>query len=407
MSRQASALAVVEPSISASTGHWSGYVLELARAAQCREQRFVLVCEGDVAGGLGADLRDAGAVVLARTGRARLRPMFAASCGLDRIFRVLHRRWPRSKYPYQFLLLARGLSEADNVRRARRAVTASGTVVVTTASEALAGMVGLLSGSSHVRVVHDVYSWHSPLIKLLRRVCHHGLSRVRIVCATEGIRRELVIREPTAVIQVRTFALAGRPGQAGSAPVMRRLRVVGLFGAWYRWKDANTIVAGIRLCLQFSTHIQFIIAGSQLPGVDALLADIPPGTVRVVERALEEEELRALYAECDAVVVCRKPGTVLESGLVMDAARYGVHLVCSDHDPALTNLVRAEKWVSLFTAGDPAALAGALGRLASMLVVPLPDEGAEGRLGMESAEAALDFYADLNSIDPNAAESVS
>lgn len=407
MSFRPSAIAIVEPNISVSDGHWSGYVLELAWAARRRQQTFVLVYEREVTGALADDLRDTGAVLLARTGLARVRPMFAASRGLDFIFRWLHQRWPRSKYPYQLLLLARAMSEADNVRRARRAVGASGTVVVTTASEALAGMVGLLSSSSHVRAVHDVYSWNSPLIRLLGRLCRRGLARVRIVCATEGIRRALVAREPAAAIQVRTFALAGGLRRPRRAPTAGRLRRIGVFGAWNRLKDSGTIVAGIRLCLQMTTRIQFIIAGSVLPGTEALLAETPPGAVRVLERPLEEEELRTMYAECDAAVVCRRLGVALESGLVMDAARYGVHLVCSDHDPGLTNQLSAEKWVSIFTAGDPVSLADTLYMIASASSLPLPDQGAEGRLGMESAEAALDFYASLKYDNPAEIESTS
>jgi glycosyltransferase involved in cell wall biosynthesis len=399
MSEKPPGIAIVEPNIAVPDGHWAGYVLELALAAKRREQKFILVCEGEPVGALSKELLAAEVVVLARVGFARLRPLFVVACGLNLIFRVLHRRWPHCKYPYQFLLVARGLTEADNVRRARRAAAGPVTVVLTTASEALAGMVGLLSNAHHVRVVHDVYSWHSPLGRLLNWSCRSGLGRVRIICTTEGVRQELAVREPAAPIKVRTFALAGHPGRSRPARGDQRVRTIGVFGAWHRWKDADTIVAGASQSLQLTTGIQFIVAGCRLPGVHALVAGSPLGAVRVLERPLAEHELRMLYSECDAVLVCRKPGVVKESGLIMDAARYGVHLICSDHDFALTNLLRNEKWVTLFVAGNVRSLADVLVSLAVPTELPLPDPGAESRLGMGTAESALDFYAAQGCVD--------
>jgi hypothetical protein len=46
-----------------------------------------------------------------------------------------------------------------------------------------------------------------------------------------------------------------------------------------------------------------------------------------------EEDVRRVYAAADVTLVARHPGTGKESGLVVDAARLGVPLLVSGHDP--------------------------------------------------------------------------
>ncbi|MEU2226429.1 hypothetical protein [Streptomyces sp. NPDC018347] len=62
--------------------------------------------------------------------------------------------------------------------------------------------------------------------------------------------------------------------------------------------------------------------------------DLPGLRVHTVPGPVNEAVLRLVYAA--AALVPRRPGTGKESGLVMDAARLGVPLIVSDHDPALT-----------------------------------------------------------------------
>jgi glycosyltransferase involved in cell wall biosynthesis len=100
--------------------------------------------------------------------------------------------------------------------------------------------------------------------------------------------------------------------------------------------------------------------------------------------------LRLVYAASDAALVARHPGVGKESGLVMDAARFGVPLIVSDHDAELTARLRGQHWALTFTAGDPASLAAALHTVVCQ-PPERPGPRAPGLLGMWTAEQQADF----------------
>jgi glycosyltransferase involved in cell wall biosynthesis len=394
----AGTVVLVEAALSRPAGHWTRYVHDLARAADGEGLPLVVVCDGPVRGRLAEGLAAWRVRVLQRCGHTRLRPLHVVARTLDLAFRAAHRARPRSPYAYQLLILARCLAEADDLRRARRAAPQAGAVVLVTAGEALAGLVRLLSGVPHVRVVHDTYSWHSPLIRALERVLRPRLRSVVVVCPTGGVASRLTGRDPGLPITVRPFALAGpapgnrpRPVQSSGDP---RGITVGIFGSWHRWKDHRTVRDGILRCRELTTDVSFLIAGADVPWA----GDLPAGDrrVRVIEAALEEHELAALYEQCDASVVCRRPGVDKESGLVADAARFGVHLVCSDHDRHLTAVLRGEPWVTLFEVGKPESLARALVSLTGTARPPRPDPAAQVRLGLHGPADTLEFYRRLH-----------
>ncbi|MER7578015.1 hypothetical protein [Streptomyces sp. NPDC126514] len=74
----------------------------------------------------------------------------------------------------------------------------------------------------------------------------------------------------------------------------------------------------------------------------------------------------------------------------MDAARLGVSLIVSDHDPVLTRRLHGQPWALTFTAGDPDNLAAALHAVIRQPPKP-PGPEAPGLVGMRTAEEQADF----------------
>jgi glycosyltransferase involved in cell wall biosynthesis len=104
--------------------------------------------------------------------------------------------------------------------------------------------------------------------------------------------------------------------------------------------------------------------------------------------SVAESELRRIYAASDGALVTRTPGWPEEIGTLFDAARYGVPLIVSDHDPDLSHRLAGEPWIRLFRAGDPGDLAGALESFAER-PPPRPDGRAAERLGLSSAPETI------------------
>lgn len=101
-----------------------------------------------------------------------------------------------------------------------------------------------------------------------------------------------------------------------------------------------------------------------------------------------------MYAASDFTIVSRLPGVTKESGLVMDAFRYGIPLVVSDHDPTLTGRLQEMGCVRVFPAGDDAGLATAIDDLAAHpLPRPLPQDAT--RLGMMTGAEAVRLFTGL------------
>ncbi|WP_338686562.1 hypothetical protein QD712_37690 [Streptomyces acidiscabies] len=102
------------------------------------------------------------------------------------------------------------------------------------------------------------------------------------------------------------------------------------------------------------------------------------------------DSVRPVYAAADAAVVARHPGVGKESGLVVDAVRYGVPLLLSEHDPALTDRLSDQNWTRTFPAGDSGRLASLLHELArTPLLRPAPDTAQH--IGVPSAAGQAAF----------------
>jgi glycosyltransferase involved in cell wall biosynthesis len=167
-------------------------------------------------------------------------------------------------------------------------------------------------------------------------------------------------------------------------------------GGWWPHKDITSISAALA---QVTQPLHLVVCGTPLD--EDLLArwrSLPRVRVHTMPGPVGEHVLRLVYAAVDATLVARRPGVGKESGLVMDAARLGIPLIVSDHDPALTGRLTGQPWAWLFPAGDPAALADVLDRLAAGPPAR-PGSQAPHMLGMlpaaEQATFLTDAYARL------------
>ncbi|WP_406358493.1 hypothetical protein [Streptomyces sp. NBC_00658] len=365
-----------EPGAHRSGGHRHRTLTALARA----HGNTVVAAPCGVAADTRAALEAAGARIATPSGRPRL--LLAAGRGAAAVaaagrYVLASRRWPAAvrRLPHQITLVARCLTEEACIRTGRR-LGGRVTVVVLSASEALHGLAGLLSGP-HTRIVHEVATTEDAMLRLLGRLARRGESRVRLLAPTDGVRDALTARFPELPVAVRPFAVAD-PGDRLADGERRQARhtfgipaaetVVCLVGGWWPHKDIAVIDAALAQC---DTSLHLLVAGAPLDDrVIARWRDLPHLRLQVVPGPSSEAQIRAVYA----TVVARRPGVGKESGLVIDAVRLGVPLLVSDHDRALTQALASQPWACLFPAGDPARLAAALRDLAQM---PLPGQASQ------------------------------
>ena len=162
--------------------------------------------------------------------------------------------------------------------------------------------------------------------------------------------------------------------------------VVAMVGGWWPYRDIETVKRALELLRR---PVALIVCGIPVRPWE-LEPAMACGGGRVVNLAgsVTESELRRIYAASDGALVTRTPGWPEEIGTVFDAARYGVPLIVSDHDQALSDRLTAEPWVRLFRAGDPSDLASAVEGFAES-PPPRPDRGAAERLGLTSATETI------------------
>ncbi|MDX3388322.1 hypothetical protein PV682_43850 [Streptomyces niveiscabiei] len=304
------------------------------------------------------------------------------------------RRWPTwlRRLPHQVTLLSRCLAEAACVRTAHSAADGA-MVVVLSASEALHSAAGLLGGP-HVRFVHEVVTAEGAFVQAVGTLTASGRNRVLLLAPTCSVRDELAARFPHLRILTRPFALAD-PAERITATERQRARdafgipesepAVCLVGGWWPYKDIDVVDAAL---VRLGCPLHVIVAGAPLDS--AILRrwrSLPHVRLHVVG---VPESVRSVYAAADAAVVARHPGVGKESGLVADAVRFGVPLLLSDHDPALTDRLSGQDWTRTFPAGDAGRLAALLHDLArTPLPRPAPDTAR--RIGVPSAAGQAAF----------------
>lgn len=276
------------------------------------------------------------------------------------------------------------LRTATKVAGARRQ-----SVVMLTASDKLAATVATLSGTSHVRFVHRT----APGGRLLRAVDHalvRGARKVVVVCTTEKVETEVRQEHPELQTLTRTFTLADPRMYIGDderAPARRHFDiddaecVVAIVGAWRPDKDFATVERALRLVRR---PVTLIVAGTPSNPRD-LEPAVRRGGGRIIDLqgAVGETKLRCLYAASDCSLVTRVPGWTQESGQLYDAVRYGVPVIVTDHNSAMSELLADEEWVRVIPSGSAEALARAIEQVAEE-PLPRPDRDATRRFGLHS-----------------------
>lgn len=367
-------VALIEPYAAIAGGHWAKALPLLARAARDDNRACAVVTVKGIDGGTRREVERAGALVIERPKQWLSWPALLLCCATTLRFahEALRPRLPKSALPYQPLHFARCLEEAAAIRIGRQALAGAGdhqTIAILTANETLHACATALAGGHHVRYVHEVDCHEGPAIRLLERCLRSRLRATTVLCPAEGVSVALRERYPTIAPVVQTFGLRDptayldedeRRGAARRLGIRSEADpVASLVGGWWRSKDIRTITAALAL---IDRPFTLLVAGDPLDrAIVKEMASVHSGELVVLERHLTADELRLVYAASDFTVVSRLHDGK-ESGIVLDAACYGVPLVSSDHNVELTSVLAAQPWARVFRSGDPRSLAEALTR---------------------------------------------
>ncbi|MFF4260872.1 MULTISPECIES: hypothetical protein [Streptomyces] len=391
-------LVLVERNAHLASGHHHGALIALARAYQ---PTMVIVPNG-VTAETRAALEGAQAQVVECSHGAVARILAGAARATEataRLALALFRagRWPKGlrRAPHQITALARCLTEAAAVRTGRRLADAH-TVTVLSAGEALHTTAGLLGGP-HARYVHEINTTEDALLRLLGRITSRGRDRVMLLAPTDQVRDDLASLFPHVPCRTRPFAVAD-PGDRISetercaarqqAGLKSADRAVCLVGGWWPSKDLATIDAALH---RLTRPLTVLAIGDPLD--EQMLwrwRNLPHVRLQATHAAATQAQIRDVYAAADATVLARHPGVGKESGLLADAARLGVPLLVSDHDPSFSARLRGLDWVRMFPAGDAPALADHLDRLSSSLP-RRPGRSAAQQIGIPTAAEQAAF----------------
>lgn len=393
-------LVVVEPHAHMLGGHWSDNLLLLAEAARNRGKPVTVASVNGIFPDTRAALERVGAATVCQAERDAVAGLYGSLARLlERCFELTHWVRPNSRWPYQLTLLSRCFAEAASLRLALSVLDdeSSPTIVVFSASDTLAGAATALSRAAHIRIVHEiVYSWEGPLLRVIEYACRRARRRVIAVCTTPAVESALRMRYPDVRSVVRPFAIVDpemyisedeRSAARRSLGLLPKELVGAFVGGWWPTKDVRTVERALSLTRE---PVGILIAGSPVDeAVVQRIRHAAKGRVIVLARQLLPQELRQVYAVSNFTIVSRFQGEQKESGLVMDAARYGVPLVVSDHDPVLSERLSDHDWVRFFRAGDAAALARVLDDLVEWPPVR-PSRAVAARLGMLTGGAVID-----------------
>ncbi|MFI5942463.1 glycosyltransferase [Streptomyces uncialis] len=394
-------LVLIEPYADRLGGHHQRTLVALARA---RPGSLIITLNG-IARDASTELRDTRARVVVEPVGHTAAGLLAASrlaTGAAAIGRriVRSRRWPDRlrRLPHQITLVARCLAEASALRTARSLQPHAGAVVILTASESLHGAAALLGRQPHLRFVHEAVTTEDTFVRLLGRLARRHEKQTIAVYPTRDVADQLADDFPDLPAVVRAFSVddglrltdGERESGRTAFGISPAEAVVCLVGGWWLYKDIRVIDAALN---RLKEPLHLVVAGYPLDeSVLARWRNLPLLRLHTVPGPVAECVLRLVYGAADAALVARHPGVGKESGLVMDAARLGVPLIVSDHDPALTDRLRHQPWALTFPAGDPDSLAQALH---SIVLQPLERAGPEAPrlLGMWPAGEQADFLA--------------
>jgi glycosyltransferase involved in cell wall biosynthesis len=171
------------------------------------------------------------------------------------------------------------------------------------------------------------------------------------------------------------------PAQLPPAFAQEKRPVVLFFGLLRPYKGVDVLLeAWARLVDAGGPSAELWVVGLPKMDVSALRAAAPPG-VRFVDRFVTDPEAAAFFARADAVVLPYRE--IDQSGVLFTALAFGRPLVLSDVGGFPE--IAAEGAAELVPAGDPAALAEALGAV-------LADRPRRTALATRAAELAAGPY---------------
>ncbi len=279
-------------------------------------------------------------------------------------------------------------------------------VVILTASQGLAATAAGLSNTPHVRFVHYEGAPEGMCLRAVEKVFAQNEQRIALIATNTTIESTTRERHPGRRLTVRSFTVADptmRIGEDERGPARHELEIVdtefvmAMVGGWWPYRDMETVKRGLEL---LGRPVTLVVCGVPVRPSE-LEPAVRRGGGRVVDLAgaVTENQLRRIYAASDGALVTRTPGWPEEIGTLFDAARYGVPLVMSDHDPDLSHRLANEPWIRLFRAGEPLGLARALERFAED-PPPRPDRHAAERMGLSSAPDAIVAFSRLAAAMP-------
>jgi hypothetical protein len=394
-------LVLIELNLDRLSGHWAEYVPALARAARDWDGPVAFVGGGTAADDIRQQLSGCELVLLGDQHQRRRGFFFGMAAAADWVYRLPIFNNGRARMPRrQIALVRRCCTEVGVLRGVRRRWGSHARVVLLTSSEGLAVTAAALSGTPHVRVVHELRYVEGPIIATIERLLRRYACRVVQVSPAASVEAQMLGKAVPTRTAVRPFSLKDPTIYLTDQERVDARRELGLsdtetvgcyLGGWWPGKDWTTAITGISRSSKVDT---MIIAGDPIDPalVDWLRAEWG-GRLHTILRPLTSEEFRRCYAASDFTMVCRHAGVTKESGLVMDAVRYGVHLVTTDHDPHLAAHLRQYPWATVYRCGDPDALAQALD--AMTVGIARPDPGDRDTFGTYSALETLHFFADL------------
>jgi glycosyltransferase involved in cell wall biosynthesis len=309
---------------------------------------------------------------------------------------LTYRIAPRSDLPARVRYASRCLAEVAALRTATRVAGEDvEAIVILTASQGLAATAAGLSRTPHLRFVHYKGVPEGVCLSALEKIFARSARNVAVIATNAAIESTTKQRHPDRHIIVRSFSVADPSmyiGEDERGPARRELGIadtefaVAMVGGWWPYRDIETVKRALEL---LGRPVTLIVCGIPVRPSE-LEPAIARGGGRIVNLAgsVTESELRRIYAASDGTLVTRTPGWPEEVATVFDAARYGVPLIVSNHDPDLSHRLTGEPWVRLFRAGDPQDLARTLEGFADK-PPPRPDQRATERLGLRSATETI------------------
>lgn len=396
------AVVLVEPATE-HAGHWQDALTRLTQAAAAEGHQAVVITLNGTPDHVHRELQDHGARVATDPAGPKARFLFTLARSVFWTARTARRLLPHRRLPHQITLIARCLIESASLRTAHHLLGRVPEIaVILTASEALHGPAQALSGTSHLRVVHEVNTTEDLFLRGLGRLS--SPRRVAVICPTRSVEEEIRDRFPELVTAVHPFALtipsermtSGERAHARCAlGLPEEEPVLCLVGGWWPHKDMDTVTTALE---HLSEPLHVIVAGSPSdPGLLDRIARAPGITLHALPGPLTPASIRQVYAASSFTAVMRHPGVGKESGLVADCARFGVPLLLSDHDPALTQRVTA--WATVVPPHDPAALARAIDQSVKH-PPPTPPQTAAEDLGLRTPAQMLTFFRTLTTQEP-------